>query len=87
MDLSKLLYWFVKTDTWIFLSCYMNLSKLIHGFVITIDTWICQSCYMDILKLFPGFVTVILCISRPLPNTLQPSLTKISMLVEAPALN
>ena len=70
MDFSKLLYWFVKTDIHGFFEVvFMNLSKLIHESVITIDTWICQSCYMDISKLFPGFVTVVLCISRPLPNT------------------
>ena len=41
MDFSKLLHGFVKIDIWISLSCYMNLSKLIHIF-----TWICQICFM-----------------------------------------
>ena len=44
MDLTKLIYVgllheMVIIDTWISLSCYMDLSKLIFGF-----TWICQSC-------------------------------------------
>ena len=34
---------FVRIVTWIFLSCYMDLSKLLHGFV-KVVTWICQSC-------------------------------------------
>ena len=34
MDFSKLLPGFVKIDTWIFLSCYMDLSKLRHGFAL-----------------------------------------------------
>ena len=33
---------FVKIDTWISISCYMDLSKLLHG----------QSCYMDLSILF-----------------------------------
>ena len=37
MDFSKLLPGFVKIDTWIFLSCYMDLSKLRHGFAL--GTW------------------------------------------------
>ena len=32
---------FVKIDTWISLSCYMDLPKSLHGFV-KVATWICQ---------------------------------------------
>ena len=42
MDLSKLLYGFVKIYTWISLSCYADLSKLLNGFV-KVVTQICQS--------------------------------------------
>ena len=52
---------FFKIVAWIFLSCYMDLSKLIQGFLSScyIDlpilifgflkavTWICHSCYMS----------------------------------------
>ena len=33
MDFSKFLNGFVKVDTWVSLSCYMDLSKLLHRFV------------------------------------------------------
>ena len=33
MDFSDLLPWFVKIDTGISLSCYLDLSKLLQGFV------------------------------------------------------
>ena len=52
MVFSHLLQGFVKIETWISLSCYMDLSKLIHGFS----------------ELLHGFVKVGLCISLPLPN-------------------
>ena len=52
MGFSKLLNGYVKVETWISLSSYMDLSKLIHGFS----------------ELLHGFVKVGLCISRPLPN-------------------
>ena len=61
LDLSELIH------TWIFLSCYMDSSKLINGFL-QVVTWICQSCYMDLLKLLHGFVKVVLFISQPLPS-------------------
>ena len=41
MDFSKLFYGFVKIDTWIFLSCFIDLSKFIHGFVKVV---LCISC-------------------------------------------
>ena len=34
---------FIKIDTWISLSCYMDLSELIHGFV-KVVTWIFHCC-------------------------------------------
>ena len=34
MHFSELLHGFVKIDTWISLSYYMDLSKLIHGFLL-----------------------------------------------------
>ena len=34
-----------KVVTWISLKCYMDLSKLLHGFV-KVVTWICQICFM-----------------------------------------
>ena len=54
---------FVRFAKWIFLIRYMDLSKLLDGFV-TVDTWICQSFYMDLLHLLFGFVKVVLCISE-----------------------
>ena len=33
MDFFKLLHGFVKIDTWICLSCYVDLSKLLNVFV------------------------------------------------------
>ena len=44
---SKLLDRFVKIVTGISLSCYMDLSKLIH------------TCYLDLLKLLHGFLTAL----------------------------
>ena len=50
----KLLHGFVKIDTWISLSCYMDLSKLKHGFLdllhgfVNIDTLLISLiCYLD----------------------------------------
>ena len=79
MDFTKLLHGFVKNDTWIFLSCYMDLSKLLlplqlqlqllhwlkllHGFV-KIGTLISLSCYMDLSKLLHGFVKVLMWICQ-----------------------
>ena len=34
MDFSKLLYGFVKIDTWMSQSCYMNLSRFLHMFYV-----------------------------------------------------
>ena len=45
MDFSDLLDGFVKIDTLISLSCYVELSKWLH-------TWICWICYVDLSKLF-----------------------------------
>ena len=89
-------------STWsLFLSCYIDLSKLIHGclkvFTWIFQTWYCisQNCYMDLsklshglLKLLLGFVKVCLFIFLALCQT-KPSrsLAKISKLVEASALN
>ena len=50
--------WICQIDKWKYLSCYMDLSKLIHGFV-KIDTWTSLSCYMDLSKLLDGFVKVV----------------------------
>ena len=76
---------FVKVVTWIFLSCYMDLSKLIHEFLLVL-TWICQSCHMDLLKLLHWFVKVVLCFF--FPNAKENQLkTKILKLVEAFILN
>ena len=45
-DFYKLVYGFVKFDTWISLySCYLDFSNLIHIFLWVV-TWICLSCYM-----------------------------------------
>ena len=52
----------VKFVTWISLSCYMDLSKLIFGFLWVI-TWICQNWFMEFSKLFHGFVKIDTCIS------------------------
>ena len=41
--------------TWISLSCYMDLSKLMHVFV-KIDTWISLSFYMDLSKFMQGLL-------------------------------
>ena len=54
--LYKLLHGFVKIDTWISLSCYMDLSKLLQ---------------MDLLKLLHGFVKVVLCFSCHLSNDIK----------------
>ena len=45
---------FVKIDVWIFLSCFMDLSKLSYGFV-KIVTRISLSCHLNLLKLIHGF--------------------------------
>ena len=44
IDFFKLLYGFVKIDTWISLSCYVDLSNLLHGLVKVIS-WICFSLF------------------------------------------
>ena len=63
-----MLHGFVKIDTRICQSCYMDLSKLINGFF-EVDTWISQSCYMFFfLNLVLGFVIVVICTFLPLPN-------------------
>lgn len=75
MDLSELWHGFVKIDSGISLSWYMEFVKIdtwillvvLHGFV-KVATWICQSCYMELLKLLHGFVKAVPYISRPLPN-------------------
>ena len=41
MYFSKLLHGFVKIDTWMYRSCYMNLLKLLRGFV---KVALCISC-------------------------------------------
>ena len=61
---------FVKFDTWISLSCWMDLSKFIHEFL-SVALLICQSGYMDLLKSLNGFVKVVLCIPRPLPYQIK----------------
>ena len=33
VDFSRLLHGLVKINTWISLSCYMDLSKLLHGYL------------------------------------------------------
>ena len=38
-------------------SCYMDFSKLLHGFV-KINRWISLSCNVDLSKLLHGFVNV-----------------------------
>ena len=43
MDFYKLLDVFVNIDIWISLSCYLDLSKWLHGFV-KVVMWICPSC-------------------------------------------
>ena len=83
---------------WICQSCYMYFSRLLHGFVkvdmlISISCWmdfsklIIWSGYMDLIKLLNGYVKVFyvflaLCQTKP-----SWSLTKISKLDEASALN
>ena len=42
----------MNIDTWIYLCCHMDLSKLLY----------------DSLKLLHGFIVVVLCISCPLPS-------------------
>ena len=44
--------------TWICQSCYMDMLKLLHGFV-KVLTLICHSCYMHLLQLQRGFVKVV----------------------------
>ena len=65
MDFSKVLHGFVKFDTWISLSFYMDLwklkdgfSKLLQGFV-KIETGKSLNCNMDLSKLLRGFVKVV----------------------------
>ena len=48
---------FVKVVTWIFRSCYMYLSKLIHVFLLFV-TWISQIWYMGFSKLLHGFLRI-----------------------------
>ena len=75
-----------KIDIWISLSCYMDLSKFIHGFLLVV-TFIFQSSYMDLSKLLHGFVKVVLCISLPFPNKTKLKFDQISKPVEASASN
>ena len=59
MDFSKLLDRIVKIDTRIFLSYYMDLSKLVHGFFfVGTGTWICKGCYMYLSKLLYVFLAL-----------------------------
>ena len=64
MDFSMLLPGFVKIDTWISLSCYMDYYKLLHRFVkimhgfVEVAAWICRCCYMDLLKLVYSFLAI-----------------------------
>ena len=44
------------SNRWICQSCYMDISKLLHGFV-RIFTWICQNFYMEFSKLYHGCVS------------------------------
>ena len=44
--ISKLWHWFVKIGTWISLSCYMDLSKLIHGFLLVV-AWIFKGAHFQ----------------------------------------
>ena len=44
MDFSELLHG-LKLGTWTYLICYMDLSKMLNGFV-KVVTWVCQSCSM-----------------------------------------
>ena len=80
LDLSK---WIWQIDKWITPSYCLDLSKWymdwLYGFV-KVAKWICFDCCMDLSKLL--FVFLALCQTKP-----SWSLTKISMLVEAPALN
>ena len=57
-----------------FLSSYMDLSKLINGFIWVI-IWICKRGYIDLFKLLLGFV--LLCISCPLPNKTKLTLDQV----------
>ena len=54
--LLLLKFGFVEVVTCISLSCYMNLSKLIHVFLLIVN-W-----YMDFSKLLRGFVKIATCI-------------------------
>ena len=57
-DFFKFLNGFVKIDKLISLNCYMDLSKLIHRFLLIV-TWICQNWYMDFFSNFlHGFVKI-----------------------------
>ena len=60
----NLLHWFVKIDTWIYPGCWMDLSKLICGFIY----FYLHKLLHGLLKLLNGFVRVFLRISCPLPN-------------------
>ena len=66
MDFSELLHGIVQIDTWISLSCYMDLSKLIHQFLLVvtrifkINALISLSCNMDLSKMLHGFVKVVM---------------------------
>ena len=55
MNFFKLLRGVVKTDAWISLGCYMDLSKLKYVFL-SVVVWICQNCYKDFSDLLHGCV-------------------------------
>ena len=74
MDFSNFLDGFVKIDIWISQSCYMDLSKSIHGFPF----------FLHVSFVLLHILHVFLALSQTKPNL---SLTKISKLVEASALN
>ena len=63
----------------LYVSCYMDLSKLQNGLV-KVVTWICQNCNVDLSKMF--YVFLALCQAKP-----TWSLTNILKLVEPSALN
>ena len=48
-------------------SCYMDLSKLIHGFLWS-ALWNCRNSFMDFFTLLHRLVKDFLCFSRILPN-------------------
>ena len=55
---------------WICQGCYMDFSRLLHGFpklingIFWVVTWICQNWYMDFFEFLHGFVKIVTWISR-----------------------